>query len=515
MPSAQSRTYKSLRNSSVAMIFYLVALVLEFFSRKIFLDHLGEDVLGLNTTAQSLLQFLNIAEMSIGAAIAFALYRPLFAKDHQAISEIISLMGHFYRRVAIFVIAGSAVLMCFFPQIFSKMTLPLWYAYVSYGALLTAALISYWYTYKQVILAADQQNYKIQFAYRLPMLIKVACQMAAVKWLDNGFVCWAALEAGFAGLSAITISLTVRRSYPYLRRVAITRELRRRYRTVYIKIKQLLWGRVAGVILAQTSPLIIYAYIDLALVAIYGNYLIIVNGLCALLRAVFNDMDGGVGNLVASSGLKHILEVFREIFCVRFMISAVLTFGAYMMTQPFIELWIGPQYLLGHTTLVLICMMLYVYLTRYIVESFIGAYGIYGDIFAPIVEAALNIGLSIWLGYYWGLNGILVGVVISLFLMVICWKPYYLYLRGFRISIRHYIGIYARNLAVAVAAGAITLLIFGDSSSVSARHGLAALGYGALATIVFAVLLNVGLFLFHCGMERFADRMYSTIFRRR
>lgn len=83
MPSAQSRTHKSLRNSSVAMIFYLVALVLEFFSRKIFLDHLGEDVLGLNTTAQSLLQFLNIAEMGIGAAIAFALYRPLFAKDHQ------------------------------------------------------------------------------------------------------------------------------------------------------------------------------------------------------------------------------------------------------------------------------------------------------------------------------------------------------------------------------------------------------------------------------------------------
>ena len=83
MPSAQSRTYKSLRNSSVAMIFYLVALVLEFFSRKIFLDHLGEAVLGLNTTAQSLLQFLNIAEMSIGVAIAFALYRPLFAKDHQ------------------------------------------------------------------------------------------------------------------------------------------------------------------------------------------------------------------------------------------------------------------------------------------------------------------------------------------------------------------------------------------------------------------------------------------------
>lgn len=497
------------------MIFYVVALVLEFFSRKIFLVHLGKDVLGLNTTAQSLLQFLNIAEMGIGAAIAFALYRPLFTKDHQAINEILSLMGHFYRRVAIFVIVGSAVLFCFFPHIFSKMTLPLWYAYASYGALLTAALVSYWFTYKQVILSADQQNYKIQFAYRLPMLIKVACQMAAVKWLDNGFVWWVALEAGFAIISAATIELTVRRSYPFLRRVTITREIRQRYRSIYTKIKQLLWGRVAGVILAQTSPLIIYAYINLALVTIYGNYMLIVNGLTALLRAVFNDMDGGVGNLVASSGLKHILKVFRELFCVRFMISIILTFGAYTMTQPFIEVWIGQQYLLSHTTLVLICAMLYIYLTRYIVESFIGAYGIYGDIFAPIIEAIINIGLSILLGRYWGLNGILTGVLISLVIMVVCWKPFYLYLRGFRISILHYVGIYARNLAVAVGAGAITLFIFGSPATDPDMHGLSALAYGALETIVFAALLNTGLFVFRCGMEHFASRIRTAIGHRK
>ena len=283
---------------------------------------------------------------------------------------------------------------------------------------------------------------------------------------------------------------------------------------IYTKIKQLLWGKVAGVILGQTSPIIIYAYIDLSLVAIYGNYLIIVNGISALQRAVFNDIDGGVGNLVASSGLKHILEVFRELFCVRFMMSIVLTFAAYTMMQPFIEWWIGPQYLLGHTTLVLICMMLFVYLTRYIVESFIGAYGLYGDIFAPAIEAVLNISLSIWLGYYWGLNGILTGVLISLFLMVICWKPFYLYLRGFCIPIRHYVGIYARNLGVAIAAGAITLFIFGNPAVDMPRHGFDGIVYGMFETLVFAVLLNAGLLLCRCGMERFVARMRNAIRRR-
>ena len=67
---AQSRTAKSIKNSSVGLIFYFISLALQFFSRKIFLDRLGADVLGLNTTATNLLQFLNLAELGVGAAIA-------------------------------------------------------------------------------------------------------------------------------------------------------------------------------------------------------------------------------------------------------------------------------------------------------------------------------------------------------------------------------------------------------------------------------------------------------------
>ncbi len=510
----KSRSSKSLRNSSVALVFYLLALVLEFFSRKVFLDHLGEEVLGLNTTATSLLQFLNLAEMGIGAAIAFALYRPIFEKDHQAICEIISLQGYFYKRVAMFVLAGSAVLMCFFPRIFDKMTLPLWYAYGSYGVLLVSALMSYYFTYRQVLLAADQQNYKIQIAYKPPMLIKVACQMAAVKWLSHGYVWWLAIELLFAVISTVTLELAVRRTYPFLKEVRITAAIRKKYRVIYTKIKQLLWNKIAGVALAQTSPLIIYAYIDLALVAVYGNYLILTNGIAALTRAVFNDMAGGVGNLVASSGLRHILTVFRELFCVRFMISYVLTFAAYVMAQPFICLWIGPEYLLGQTSLILICLTLYIMLSRSIVESFIGAYGLYGDIYAPVIEAVLNIGLSVWLGYYWGLNGILSGVLISLFLVVVCWKPFYLYLRGFRVSVMHYVGIYARNLAVAIAATAITLYGFSLMPWQHSLTGFAALGFGAFEVVVFTIVFCIGLLVFRCGLEAFVVRLRNMIRRR-
>lgn len=97
----------------MALAFYFINLILQFFSRKIFLDYLGAEVLGLNTTATNLLQFLNLAELGVGAAIACTLYKPLAEKDTDTINEIVSLQGWLYRRIAWIVIAGSVVLMAF------------------------------------------------------------------------------------------------------------------------------------------------------------------------------------------------------------------------------------------------------------------------------------------------------------------------------------------------------------------------------------------------------------------
>lgn len=56
-------------------------------------------------------------------------------------------------------------------------------------------------------------------------------------------------------------------------------------------------------------------------------------------------------------------------------------------------------------------------------ETFLFAYGLFQDVWAPMMEAALNLGLSVVLGYFWGLSGILSGVIISLLLIVCGWKP--------------------------------------------------------------------------------------------
>ena len=147
-----SRTAKSIKNSVVAIGFYFINLVLQFFSRKIFLEYLGTEILGLNSTAQNLLQFLNLAELGISTAVSFTLFKPLSEKDTKTINEIINLHGLLYKRIGFLVLGGAAILMLFFQLIFSKITLPLWYAYASFGVLLLSSLLSYFVNYRQIIL---------------------------------------------------------------------------------------------------------------------------------------------------------------------------------------------------------------------------------------------------------------------------------------------------------------------------------------------------------------------------
>ena len=208
----KSRTAKSLLNVKVALSFYFLNLILQFFSRKIFLDYLGSEILGLNTTAQNLLGFLNLAELGIGGAVAYNLYKPLYEKNRQAINDIVSIQGWLYRRIAYIVMAGACVLMCFFPLIFAKAAIPLWYAYGSFIVLLVAALLGYFVNYKQIVLSADQKEYRITYSVQGVKIVKIVFQILAIRYLAHGYVWWMVLECDYG----ITNTLFMNKLFYYL-----------------------------------------------------------------------------------------------------------------------------------------------------------------------------------------------------------------------------------------------------------------------------------------------------------
>lgn len=511
----KSRTAKSIRNSVFAFVVFGINILLNFISRKVFLDNLGNEVVGLNTTALNLLQFLNIAELGIATAVGFTLYKPLYDDNRRAINEIVTLQGHLYRIVAGFIIFGSCVLMAFFPRIFDKMELPLWYAYASFGVLLFSALLGYFVNYRQILLSANQQDYKIVYSYRSVMLLKVVCQILTIHYLENGYVWWLACEVVFAIIGSVSLTIVTRRTFPYLRRSSLRfRELYRKYSTFVTKIKQLFFHKLAKNLLMQSSPVIIYAFADLTLVAKYGNYLILTMGVIAFVGAISNNLASGIGNLVAEGNQEKIRSVFRELLGVRFLLTTTICFTLMEVTPQLIDVWIGAEYNLSTTTLTLIICSLYINLSCYTVDAFKDAFGLFRDIWAPVTEAILNIGLSVLLGYFYGLNGILSGVLISQVVIILGWRPYFLmksHMQGYFLK---YHLLYIKQIALCAVVWFVCDRLLALVPALSVPTFPMMLLHALVCLLLFAPLLYLLLCVGHAGLDLFHSRVRAMLTRR-
>ena len=515
---SSSRISKSIQNAKVALVFYFLNLVLQFFSRKIFLDYLGSEVLGLNTTAQNLLGFLNIAELGIGSAVAYNLYKPIYEGDKQAINDIVSIQGWLYRRVAYVVMAGACILMCFFPLIFDKANVPLWYTYATFVALLVSALLGYFVNYKMIVLSADQKEYKITYCTQGVKIIKVLLQMVAIMTLPNGYVYWIALEVLMAVVSSAVLNRTLKKEYPWLcPMTAKGKALQREYPGIIRKTKQVFFHKIGGFVFYQSSPLVIYAYASLTLVAIYGNYMLIVTAVTSLMNALLNGLNAGVGNLVAEGNKKKIKSVFWQLTTLKMWLASVVCFAFYILGHPFIKLWVGEEYLMPQSAYWVLLVITFVQLSR-TNDVFINAYGLFQDVWAPVAIAFLDLGFSILLGYHYGLTGVLSGILISLLTVICLWKPYFLYKKGFKESVLEYVWLYFRKmlLLLLIFVAVVCICLYAPKYSIDTYWQWIAY---AVCTVSFYSFVSLGIFyLFDASLRsvlcRFWQMTMSKIYNR-
>ena len=509
-----SRTKFALTNSFVALLYYLLTLVLNFVSRKVFLDYLGADILGLNTTATNLLQFLNLTELGIGVAVSFSLYKPIAEDDNERINEIISLQGHLYRRIAYIIIAGAIILSFFFPLIFKKITLPLWYAYASFGVLLFSSLLSYFVNYKQVILTASQQQYKITFSYNTCILLKTICQIFVLSEASYPYIWWLILEILFTIIASISLNFTIKKNFPSLKKSTIKfKSLIKKYPELTTKIKQLFFHKIAYFAITQTSPLIIYAFLTLSMVAYYGNYLVVTSGCAMLLTAVFNGSAASVGNLITQGKSSKILNVFNELFCIRFLITATICICFYFLIQPFIRIWIGNIYILNNTVVILITINMYFSLSRGVVDTFLNGYGLFKDIWAPIAEAIINLGGAIIGGYFWGLSGIILGTTASMVIIVFIWKPYFLFKEGIKLPLYNYIKLYACNLFAGFISFICAFFLSKILSTDNIRNFFDFAYTGLAYLLVVGVSMGIIIYFISPGGDSVCSRIFNLIRR--
>lgn len=508
---AETRFSKSFMNAKTNMLFYFISLFLSFFSRKIFLDDLSADFMGLIGTLGNFLSFLNLAELGIGQAIGYVLYKPIYNNDKCKINEIISVFGYLYSRIGCIIFIIGMILSCFFPLIFAKSHFPLLAIFLTFYTFLASSLLSYFFNYKQTLLDADQKNYVVTVYFQTAENIKTIIQII-LAYNTHNYYYWIAIELIFGFIASFILNWKIKRVYPWLKsEIKIGKTLFKKYPEVIKYTKQLFVHRIAYFIQSQTDSILIYIFVSLKYVAYYGNYTVIISKLALFINNIMDGTSAGVGNLVAEGNKKNTIKVYWEITSIKYFFAGIMTFSLYHLTGPFISLWLGKQYILDNSILIFILINMYIGQARGANDLFINGYGIFNDIWAPCTEAILNFSISIILGHYYGLIGILIGTTISLFIIVCVWKPYLLFHKGFK----EYIYIYwlhiLKLLAITTASWTISSIILKTIPINPYSSSIHWILYASISITIISLILFIIQVTFEQGMRDFYFRIKQRV----
>lgn len=509
--ATESRTHKSILNARMNLLFYVLVLAATFFSRRIFLEKLGDDFIGLTSTLANLLALLNLAELGIGGAIGYMLYKPLVNEDKQQINEIVSVLGYAYRKIGWIVIAGASILAIFLPWILDKAPFSNLLVYFTYFSYLISAVLGYFINYRQLLLNADQRQYVVTAYYQSANILRLLIQMLVLYKTANPYW-WVTIEISFSVIYSLILNVRINKTYPWLRTTLKEgKVLLKKYPDFIKYIKQIFVHKVSGTILFHLSPVFIYAYTSLTVVTFFTNYTLIIAKVQQLVSQLLGSADAGVGQLVAEGNTPQVLKVFSEIFALRYWVASVLVGALWFTINPFISLWVGAEYVLPAGTVALILLNLFIMFTR-ICESFISAYGLFYDTWAPITEAALNAGFSILLGYLWGLNGVLLGTTCSMLAIVTIWKPYFLFSKGFKLSVWLYWKRVTRHLAILIPLLGLVCFFNHIVAFNPAVHGWKGwILYASAMTALMSILFWAGLYFFTDGMRTLTFRLLAMV----
>ena len=116
-----SRTKKSIRNVIFTIVGFVVTTLLQLVNRKVFILFLSSEYLGLNGLFSNILSMLSLSEMGIGAAIVFALYKPIAEKNTEKVKSLMALYKKLYTIIGTFVLIAGALLTPFLHLLIKEM----------------------------------------------------------------------------------------------------------------------------------------------------------------------------------------------------------------------------------------------------------------------------------------------------------------------------------------------------------------------------------------------------------
>lgn len=439
------RTKNATRNIIFGMILRIYQTFVPFLMRTVMIYTLGVQYLGLNSLFTSILSVLNLAELGVGSAMVYSMYKPIVDDDETTICALMRLYKVYYRIIGLIIAIAGGILTPFVPHLINGNVPGNLNVYILYLLNLSATVCSYWlFAYKSSILQAHQRTDIVSKVTLVTSTIQYVIQ-AMILLILKDYYLYVIVMLLTQIMNNIITAIRADKLYPRYKPKGKLSSLK--VKAINRRIRDLFTAKLGGVIVNSADTLVISAFLGLTLLAVYQNYYFIITAIIAFVAVLFSSCTAGIGNsLLMETKDKNFQDLNKFTFLISF-IAGTCSSCFLGIFQPFMTLWVGKDYLLPFSAVICLVIYFYVYEINQLLNLYKDAGGIWHeDRFRPLVTAIVNLGLNLIMVQFWGIYGVLLSTVLSMVFVGMPWLFHNLFttlfekkdLKGYIIKIIQY-----------------------------------------------------------------------------
>ena len=424
------------------MLSQLFTLWLSFVSRTVFIKFLTAEYLGISGLFSNVLTVLSFAELGIGDAMTYAMYKPVKEDNRKLVNQLMVVYKKAYTGIAVVVGAiglGLSFFLSFIiaepPDIPESLQLIFWLYVVNNMA-------SYILTYKKSILIAYQENYIVSEVQQIASLIQQIAQMIVLCFTKQ-YILYLIIQILCTILNNIIISVVVKKRYPWINEKDGEELPQEVSKEIFKNVKALSISKIAGVVSNGSDNIIISKFVGLSSVGVASNYTMIINSLNGILWNGLSSLTSSFGNFNVDSTIGQRRKLFNELFLCSYWLYGFMTIGIITLANSFVQLWVGSNYLVPQGVVLALVLITYISGVNFPVYTYQSTLGMFDKMKIPyVLFAVFNILLSILLGKNWGLFGVYIATSITRLCTSEVSSGYYVYRYGLKLSPLKYLKKY-------------------------------------------------------------------------
>lgn len=409
------RTDRAMTNIKMAVIYQLTILFVNFVDRKLFVEILGVDYLGIHSLFINVINMISLVELGIGTAIIYHLYKPLEENDEKKVSRLMRFYRNLYFIVGavIFVLGiGTTFLLPFFIQ---DVNIPWSMIRGAYLVFVIGAVFTYWTGFPRALLYAHERNYIIQRGDMTAILIGAVLKIVALIFMP-GYMVYVIIHTLSKVVQNGYIYWQMHKLYPYLRTYKKEKLEQKERQKVRKDVQDLFVQKVAFFVVNSTDNLILSRFIGVVTVGFVSNYQIFFMALMNFMTHAVDAMQASLGNMVVteSDNQPKIKAIYHKMQFVVFWLASITVSCLFGLVEPFVSIWLGPEYVMPRIILVVLSLNFMLWVITKPVWQMMSVSGLFKqDKYNAVLEMLVNLVFSLILVQKIGVAGVFIGTTLS------------------------------------------------------------------------------------------------------